>query len=94
MAEMKYLIDYDKLMEEWDWEKNVNLNPVSIASRSHKRAWWKCSIGHEWQTTVDHRNNGSECPFCSGKKVLRGYNDLQTVNPTLSKEWNYKKILG
>ena len=28
------------------------------------------------------------------KKVLRGYNDLQTVNPTLAKEWHYEKNSG
>ena len=31
------------------------------------------------------------CPYCSNKKVLRGYNDLETTNPVLAKEWNYEK---
>ena len=28
------------------------------------------------------------------KKVLKGYTDLQTVNPALAKEWNYEKNNG
>ena len=30
----------------------------------------------------------SGCPYCAGKKVLVGYNDLQTCNPELAKEWS------
>ncbi len=31
------------------------------------------------------------CPYCSGQKVLKGTNDLQTVNPVLAREWDYEK---
>ena len=34
---------------------------------------------------------GQSCPYCSGKKVLKGYNDLATKRPDVAKEWNYKK---
>ena len=50
--------------------------------------------GHEWQASIADRNRGRGCPYCIGKKVLKGYNDLQTVNPTLAKEWNYEKNKG
>jgi hypothetical protein len=53
--------------------------------------WWKCSKGHEWEAVIAHRNNGSGCPYCAGKKVLKGYNDLKTINPDLAKEWNWEK---
>ena len=26
--------------------------------------------------------------------MLKGYNDLETLNPTLAKEWNYEKNSG
>jgi hypothetical protein len=61
---------------------------------SHKKVWWKCSKGHEWQAIIKDRNSGKGCPYCSGKKVLKGYNDLQSVNPILAKEWNYDKNDG
>ena len=79
------------LADEWNYEKNNALTPTDVTPGSNKKVWWKCSEGHEWQAYICHRNKGSGCPYCSGKKVLKGFNDLQTVNPTLAKEWNYEK---
>ena len=80
-----------EVAKEWDYEKNGNLKPEHFAPSSHKKVWWKCGKGHEWQAAIANRNKGRKCPYCSGKKVLKGYNDLQTVNPTLALEWNYEK---
>ena len=33
----------------------------------------------------------SNCPYCSSKKILVGYNDLATINPDIANEWNYEK---
>lgn len=82
------------LAKEWDFEKNDGLTPVEVTPNSGKKVWWKCSKGHEWQATIADRNNGRGCPYCSGQKVLNGYNDLQTVNPTLANEWDYEKNDG
>ena len=96
MAEKKYVIDNAKLMAEWNWEKNNELgfNPETLTLGSHKNVWWKCGNDHEWQATISNRTIGRGCPYCAGKKVLKGFNDLQTVNPTLAKEWNYEKDNG
>ncbi len=91
MAEKKYLIDNSELMAEWNWDKNTDLDPNSLTVGSNKKAWWLCTKGHEWQTTIFHRNNGTGCPYCSGRYAIKGENDLKTVNPTLAKEWNYEK---
>ena len=82
------------LAKEWNFEKNGGLTPVDIKPNSNKKVWWKCSRGHEWQATINNRNAGCDCPICSNKKILKGYNDLQTVNPTLAKEWHYEKNIG
>ena len=79
------------ISEEWDFEKNGELTPSEVLPNSGMKVWWRCKEGHGWQTTVSHRSKGSGCPYCGGKKVLKGFNDLQTVNPTLAKEWNYVK---
>lgn len=96
MAEKKYVIDNAELMAEWNWEKNNELgfDPETLTLGSHKNVWWKCSYGHEWQATISNRTIGRGCPYCAGKKVLKGFNDLQTVNPALAKEWNYEKDNG
>ena len=82
------------LAKEWNYEKNNGLTPADVMPNSKEKVWWKCSNGHEWQAVLYSRNNGTGCPYCAGKKVLKGYNDLQTVNPTLAKEWNYEKNNG
>ena len=84
-----FLVINPETAKEWNYEKNGNLRPEHLTANSGKRVWWKCSKGHEWQSTVDNRNKGYGCPYCANKKVLKGYNDLQTTNPTLAKEWNY-----
>ena len=79
------------LAKEWNYEKNGNLKPEEHSTNTPKKVWWKCSVGHEWQARISHRNNGSGCPYCSGRYAVKGENDLLTINPMLAKEWNYEK---
>ena len=91
--EQKYVSDNAQLLAEWNWEKNnvLGLNPKTLTISNGRKVWWKCSKGHEWQSTVNNRKKGSGCPYCIGRKVLIGYNDLNTINLALAKEWNYEK---
>ena len=73
---------------EWNYEKNTLLTPQMISYGSGKKVWWKCSCGHEWQSTVSNRVLGNGCPYCSNQKVLPGFNDLATTHPNLVKEWD------
>ena len=56
--------------------------------------WWKCERGHEWQAKIADRSRGDGCPYCSGKRLMVGFNDLAHVYPYLAKEWNYEKNQG
>ena len=96
MAEKKYVIDNADLMAEWNWERNNELkfDPNILTLGSGQKVWWKCSEGHEWQAPIDRRSQGKGCPYCSGRNAIKGENDLQTINPTLAKEWNYEKNNG
>lgn len=81
---------HPSLAAQWDHSKNkLNLTEVSVSSS--RKAHWRCSKGHSWESTVAHRTRGDGCPFCSGKQVLTGYNDLGTLNPSLASEWDIKK---
>ena len=80
-----------KLAKEWNYEKNEDLLPTMVIAGSHKKVWWRCNKGHEWQASIVNRVRGRGCPYCSNKKVLVGYNDLATLNPNLAKEWDYEK---
>ena len=79
------------LANEWNYQKNGRLSPKDFAVNSGKRVWWICDKGHEWSAVIANRNGGRGCPVCSGQKVLQGFNDLATVNPPLTQEWNYDK---
>ena len=82
------------LANEWNYNKNGELKPYDFSANSHKKVWWMCSKGHEWQARIAHRNNGSGCPYCSGRYTIQGENDFQATNPTLAKEWNFEKNIG
>ena len=93
MAEKKekqYVSNNARLMTEWHWEKNVNISPDELTYGSDKNVWWRCDKGHEWQAAVKSRSksNGTNCPYCSGNKVLAGYNDLATLFPDVAAEWH------
>ena len=94
--EKQYVSDNAQLMDEWDWDKNGNLgfDPQKMTCGSERKAWWKCKKSHNWQATIASRNQGKGCPYCANRKVLIGYNDLQTANPSLSKEWHYENNQG
>ena len=84
-----------ELAKEWNYEKNGDLKPTDVAFGSNRKVWWKCqTCGHEWQTVIVDRSNGTGCPVCAGREVLEGYNDLATVKPELIQEWNYEKNGG
>lgn len=82
---------YPELAKEWDYEKNSSLTPKDVTSKTAKKAWWKCSKGHSWNARISDRSNGCNCPYCSGKSVIIGENDLATLLPEISKEWNVEK---
>lgn len=81
-----------QLLDEWDYDKNDAISPNGIAPFSNKKVWWKCEKGHEYQAMVNARTGrGNGCPYCSGHRVLAGFNDLETLRSNLMKEWNYNK---
>jgi hypothetical protein len=81
------------LAMEWDNQKNYPQIASEVTSASSKKVWWTCKLDHSWQSTVSHRKNGNGCPFCSGKRVLPGFNDLASQNKALSSDWDIKKII-
>ena len=83
---------YPEVAKQWNYEKNLSLKPEMIMPNSNKKVWWKCHKGHEWQAIVSSRvTGGNGCPYCSGQKVLVGYNDLETTNPEIASEWHPTK---
>ena len=75
---------------EWHPTKN-DLSPKDVTKGSGKKVWWLGKCGHEWEATISDRNNGNGCPFCSGHRVLKGFNDLLSQKPSDAEDWDYEK---
>lgn len=72
---------------------NGSVKATDLSKYSSKRVWWLCKKGsdHVWQALVCRRtSSGSQCPFCTGKKVSQE-NSLAALHPEIAKQWDYKK---
>lgn len=77
------------------WASINALSPSNVSCGSHKKVWWVCEKGHTWEATVKNRALiGSGCPYCEHRAVLKGYNDLQTINPELAGTWSPNNSLN
>ena len=92
---------FPELISEWDYQKNISIDPKRITSRNNRKVWWKCSVcGYEWETAISARTSGSGCPKCAKEKARAsskntrlngGKNTLMSCNPQLCEEWDYEK---
>lgn len=77
------------LAAQWHPTKNAPLLPSQVARCSMEKVWWLGPCGHEWDAVVSARTNGGTgCPYCTGKRVLAGENDLATTDPDLAAQWH------
>lgn len=82
---------FPEIAAEWS-ERNLPLTPDQVTAFKNIKVWWKCRLGHEWNTLISTRAGGSQCPYCSGIKLLKGFNDLKTKYPSLAAEWSEKNL--
>ena len=53
---------------QWHPSKNGDVTPSQVMSQSHKKCWWICNYGHEYEANPNCRvGQNSGCPFCSGR---------------------------
>lgn len=82
----------EKLVKEWDYERNGDTRPENVTPFSNKSVSWRCSTcGHVWSAKICNRSNGRGCPCCSNQVVVAGKNDLATTHPALASEWHPSK---
>lgn len=80
------------LAKQWHPTKNEMLTSNDVTCNSNKIVWWQCDCEpkHEWQASVNDRQRGRGCPYCSGQRV-NVTNSLATLNPILSEQWHPTK---
>ena len=73
-----------------DFSPDNPLLPSQVYSLSRKPYKWICGLGHTTVSTPYNRVRlNSGCMVCIGREVLAGTNDLDTLYPDLSLEWDY-----
>jgi DNA-directed RNA polymerase subunit RPC12/RpoP len=72
-------------------------DPTTFVYGSDKKLPWKCEFGHQWKTSITKRTGvePTNCPICSGRTLLKGFNDLATTFPEIASEadgWNATEV--
>ena len=91
---------FPKLIKEWNFKKNKNIDLNKLSHKSPKSVHWKCKKNHIWTTSPYHRTiSKSGCPSCArlnavGRKLnypmtkIRVlYNIKRTKNPKIKQKW-------
>ncbi len=80
-----------KLLKEWNYEKN-NKNgvfPYNVFQGTHKKVWWICEKGHEWEASISNKNRRG-CPVCSNALIVKGVNDITTTHKKILSMWDFE----
>lgn len=66
----------------WDRDLAPQVDLHTLRPNSLKRVHWKCPSGHTWVSSVQafRALTGARCPYCNGRRVLRGFNDVATTH--------------
>lgn len=79
---------HPNIARQWDPIKNKK-GPSEVVWGTHQQVWWLCDLGHSWRTAVITRQK-SGCPVCTGRVLLKGFNDLASQAPDIAREWSTK----
>ena len=90
-GETDFASRYPDLAAQWHPEKNGGLTPDAVLPGSHKKVWWVCERGHEWQAAVKTRVSGCGCPVCANREISAGENDLAATHALLAAQWHQLK---
>ncbi len=83
---------FPEIAIEWDYDRNNHLHPSEVLPFSNKKAFWICNKGHSYEMPISSRTAQKQgCPYCGGKRVLKGFNDLESRFPEIAAEWDYEK---
>ncbi len=78
-------VTHPELAKEADgWDPTV-YSPTNVKKD------WVCNLKHQYESLIRERKRGKSCPYCSGRRVWKGFNDLATTHPELAKQahgWN------
>ena len=65
-------------------DNNIKLTPLEKYINGNTKIDFQCEHGHVFPIRPRAIIDGQGCPYCSGNKVLVGFNDFNTTHPELS----------
>lgn len=79
------------LANEFVEDLNNGLKSENLTPGSSIEVIWECPNCHITYTAkVCSRNRGTGCPICKSKKIIEGFNDLQTRRPDITNNiWDF-----
>ena len=87
-ANLKVLVGYNDLATTHPELalQAVGWDPTTLTAGSGKKVKWACKLNpkHIWAIMVISRARGRGCPFCYGRQILVGDNDLASTHPELA----------
>lgn len=92
--------NYPNLLLDWDYTKNIGIDPEAIPCHLRTTVYWKCHVcGYVWPTTVDGRvGKKSGCPDCNRRSISRRQRlkavekngSIVETHPHLLLDWDYQ----
>lgn len=92
---------HPEVASQWHPTKNGNLMPNCVKYGSQRRVWLKVlhhddftgkDFVFEWNEPIQNRiRTPHSNPYLSGKKIMKGFNDLATRRPDIASQWDYEK---
>ncbi len=82
---------------EWDYDKNGDLRPEDVSSRSGKKAYFKClSKGHVTLSTIANKAAGHGCSKCAiDSRAKRSLEEsFGALFPNKTSYWDYERNIG
>ena len=73
---------------------NSPISGAQISFGSHRKPLWRFGCEHDFDAEVASVIRGAKCPYCSGHRLLPGFNDLQSRYSKLAREWHPTKNGG
>ncbi|MGO4455323.1 zinc-ribbon domain-containing protein [Arthrobacter sp. RAF14] len=79
---------HPEIAAQWHPHLNANTTPHEIVASTSQDYYWQCEHGHTFTAAVITRVKGQGCPYCAGKCVWPGFNDLATTHPQVAEQWD------
>ena len=77
-----------------EWSSKNPMPASAVFPDFCQQVWWLGACGHEWRAPIAKRvgsHDDALCPYCSGRDVLAGFNDVATLCPDLASKFHPTK---